>query len=260
MFADANGKLTSSSRFNIGLSGTGGINASRDSAGAGYTTAQYANTNSSQIVVAKAKGSKAAPVAMAVNDVISGITMLPYTGNGSVTVDGVAGFASSGAFTQAVVTELPTGSGNLAGTRMVLGTTNATSNLATNVLELNSDRSATFRGNVSFAGGIQEATQFATSVSGTFAPNPNSGTMMYVTLGGNFTFNGFNSTVNNQGKSMAIVFQQDATGSRIMTSNSALIKWMGGNKTLSTAGNAIDVVSIFYDGNFYYASLSKGYV
>jgi hypothetical protein len=83
--------------------------------------------------------------------------------------------------------------------------------------------------------------------------------MLYVTLAGNFTFNGFNSTVNNQGKSMTIVFKQDATGGRVMTAGS-MIKWAGGEKTLSTAGNSFDVVTIFFDGNFYYASLVKGFV
>jgi hypothetical protein len=118
----------------------------------------------------------------------------------------------------------------------------------------------TLNGIVSFTGGIQEATPLAPNVSGTFAPNPNLGTMLYVTLAGNFTFNGFNSTVNNQGKSMTIVFKQDATGNRVMTSTSSNIKWAGGEKTLSTAGNSFDVVTIFFDGNFYYASLVKGFV
>jgi len=38
------------------------------------------------------------------------------------------------------------------------------------------------------------------------------------------------------------------------------IKWAGGNKTLSTAANATDLITIFYDGSVYYASLSRGYV
>ena len=129
-----------------------------------------------------------------------------------------------------------------------------------NITSVGTLSSLTVSGNVSFAGSIQEGTPFAFNVSGTFAPNPNLGTMLYVTLAGNFTFNGFNSVTNNQGKSMTIVFKQDATGGRVMTSTSSLMKWAGGEKTLSTDPNSFDVVTIFYDGNNYYASLVKGFV
>jgi len=37
------------------------------------------------------------------------------------------------------------------------------------------------------------------------------------------------------------------------------MKFAGGDKTLSTAGGAIDVISIFFDGSVYYASLTKAY-
>jgi len=33
----------------------------------------------------------------------------------------------------------------------------------------------------------------------------------------------------------------------------------GGGKTLSTAANAVDVMTVFYDGTNYYASLTLGY-
>jgi len=37
------------------------------------------------------------------------------------------------------------------------------------------------------------------------------------------------------------------------------MKFAGGNKTLSTAANAIDVLSIFYDGTDYLASLGTNF-
>jgi hypothetical protein len=37
------------------------------------------------------------------------------------------------------------------------------------------------------------------------------------------------------------------------------MKWAGGNKTLSTAANAVDIASVFYDGTTYYASLTLAY-
>jgi hypothetical protein len=37
------------------------------------------------------------------------------------------------------------------------------------------------------------------------------------------------------------------------------MKFAGNSRTLSTAGNATDIISLFYDGSTYYASLTKGY-
>ena len=58
------------------------------------------------------------------------------------------------------------------------------------------------------------------------------------------------------GQSMVIKFIQDGTGSRILSST---MKWAGGAKTLSTAANAVDIASVFYDGTNYYASLTLAY-
>jgi len=37
------------------------------------------------------------------------------------------------------------------------------------------------------------------------------------------------------------------------------MKFAGGAKTLSTAAASIDIISVFYDGTNYYASLTLGY-
>jgi hypothetical protein len=37
------------------------------------------------------------------------------------------------------------------------------------------------------------------------------------------------------------------------------MKFSGGVNVLTTTANAIDVMSVFYDGTTYYATLSKGY-
>jgi hypothetical protein len=90
--------------------------------------------------------------------------------------------------------------------------------------------------------------------SGTITPDFNLGSIHYMTLNGNITMN---SLANVQtGSSMTLVMKQDATGNRLLTSS---MKFAGANKTLSTAGNAIDIISIFYDGTNYYASLTTGY-
>ena len=59
--------------------------------------------------------------------------------------------------------------------------------------------------------------------------------------------------------SSALRITQDATGSRTVTWN-AIFKWSGGAApVLSTAGNAVDIVSFIYDGTYLYGSLvSRG--
>jgi hypothetical protein len=53
--------------------------------------------------------------------------------------------------------------------------------------------------------------------------------------------------------SLTLKLIQDATGSREVTWPSA-VKWPGGSEpTLSTDANAVDIVSIYYDGTNYYA-------
>lgn len=88
----------------------------------------------------------------------------------------------------------------------------------------------------------------------TIAPDASIGTIYKYTATGNFTLNSLNNAV--AGTSMTIIITQDATGSRTMSST---MKFAGASKTLSTAGNSIDIISVFYDGTTYYATLSKGY-
>ena len=91
-------------------------------------------------------------------------------------------------------------------------------------------------------------------VSGTLAIEPSEGTIQRYTLTGNITINGFTTAV--AGTNVTLILKQDATGGRTLTST---MKFLGGVKTLSTAANAIDVLSVFYDGVDYLATLGKGY-
>lgn len=89
----------------------------------------------------------------------------------------------------------------------------------------------------------------------TITPNIALGSIQQVTLTGNVTMDAFGGTPQ-AGQSMVIKFIQDATGNRLLTSS---MKWAGGAKTLSTAANAVDIASVFYDGSTYYASLTLAY-
>jgi hypothetical protein len=88
----------------------------------------------------------------------------------------------------------------------------------------------------------------------TITPNVTNGNVQTVTLTGNVTFNAFASPV--AGQSLTLKVVQDATGSRLLTST---MKFAGASKTLSTAANSIDIISVYYDGTNYFASLAKGF-
>ena len=69
----------------------------------------------------------------------------------------------------------------------------------------------------------------------------------------------FNAPINMPtGGNITLILTQDGTGSRVASWNAAY-KFAGGSKTLSTGPGDIDVVSIFYDGTNYLASLGTDF-
>ena len=88
----------------------------------------------------------------------------------------------------------------------------------------------------------------------TITPDVANGTVQKVTLTGNVTFSAFSNPVT--GQSLTLIVTQDGTGSRTLTST---MKFSGGLKTLSTVAASIDIITVFYDGTDYYASLGKGF-
>jgi hypothetical protein len=92
------------------------------------------------------------------------------------------------------------------------------------------------------------------STSGTITPDFNNGSIQTMTLTGSITMNTLANAI--AGRSMTLIVTQGGTGSYTLTSS---MKFQGGTKTLSTAVGAIDVISVFYDGTNYYATLSTGY-
>jgi hypothetical protein len=89
----------------------------------------------------------------------------------------------------------------------------------------------------------------------TLTPDANAGSIYKYTLTGNITLNTIANVTT--GTSMTVILTQDNVGNRTLTSS---MKFAGNVKTLSTAANSIDIMSVFYDGSTYYASLTKGYV
>ena len=94
------------------------------------------------------------------------------------------------------------------------------------------------------------------NVTGDQSSNINlaNGSIFTMTATGNLTISSLTNAV--AGSSATLIITQDSTGSRLLTST---MKFAGGGKTLSTTPNAIDIISVFYDGTTYYATLSKGY-
>jgi hypothetical protein len=91
------------------------------------------------------------------------------------------------------------------------------------------------------------------TTSGTIAPNAANGNVQTITLNGNLTLNAFTSPL--AGQSLTLIVNTNGTG-RTLTST---MKWAGGEKTLS-ATSTTDIISVFYDGTNYWASLAKGFV
>ena len=92
------------------------------------------------------------------------------------------------------------------------------------------------------------------NTSTSISPNVAAGTIFTYTANSNFTFSTLTNAV--AGSSATIIITQASPGSFTLTST---MKFAGASKTLSTAAASIDIVSVFYDGTTYYATLSKGY-
>lgn len=100
-------------------------------------------------------------------------------------------------------------------------------------------------------------TVFAIGNSGTatLTPDAANGSVQTITATGNFTLSAFSNPVS--GQTITFIITQDATGSRTLTST---MRFAGASKTLSTAANSIDILTVSYIGTTYYASLAKGFV
>jgi len=90
------------------------------------------------------------------------------------------------------------------------------------------------------------------TTSGTITPNVANGNVQTITLNGNLTLNAFTSPV--AGQSLTLIVNTNGTG-RTLTST---MKFAGGSKTLSTTSTT-DIISVFYYGTTYWASLSKDF-
>lgn len=91
------------------------------------------------------------------------------------------------------------------------------------------------------------------TTGGTVAPNVANGNVQKITLNSALTLNAFTSPV--AGQSLTLIIY----GGTSYTSITSTMKFAGGVKTLTATAGCIDIVSIYYDGTTYFASLGKGF-
>jgi hypothetical protein len=80
------------------------------------------------------------------------------------------------------------------------------------------------------------------------------GSVFTMTATGNISANSIANAT--PGVSTTLVISQDATGGRLLNST---WKFAGNVRTLSTAANVTDIVSVIFAGNVYYAAITKGF-
>jgi len=95
---------------------------------------------------------------------------------------------------------------------------------------------------------------FEITYASTITPDVANGNIQTVTLTGGVTFSAFANPI--AGQSLTLFIVQDGTGGRALTST---MLFAGGDKTLTTAGDSVDIMTVFYDGTDYWASLGKDY-
>ena len=93
------------------------------------------------------------------------------------------------------------------------------------------------------------------STTGTITPDPNNGSVQKITLTGSITLNSLSNVAS--GDSLTLIVKQPSSGGPYTLSST--MKFSGANKTLSTGANEIDIITIFYDGTDYLASLSTNF-
>ncbi len=91
------------------------------------------------------------------------------------------------------------------------------------------------------------------TTGGTVAPNVANGNVQKITLNSALTINAFTSPV--AGQSLTLIIY----GGTAYTSITSTMKFAGGVKTLTGTAGCIDILSVYYDGTNYFASLGKGF-
>lgn len=93
------------------------------------------------------------------------------------------------------------------------------------------------------------------STTGTITPDVANGNVQAITLTGSITFSAFSNA--EAGQSMTLIVTQPSSGGPYTLTST--MKFAGGTKTLSTGASDVDIISVFYDGTNYFASLATDF-
>jgi hypothetical protein len=175
------------------------------------------------------------------------VTAASYT-YASITVD------AQGRITSASNGTAPLTSGGALGTPSSGTVTNLTGTASINIngtVGATTASTGTFT-SINFKNPIEPIYSLGTT-GGTIAPDPANGSVQSITLNSALTINAFTNPT--AGESLTLIIN----GGTAYTSITSTMKFAGGIKTLTGTAGCIDILSIFYDGTNYYASLGKGY-
>ena len=92
------------------------------------------------------------------------------------------------------------------------------------------------------------------TTGGTIAPDVANGNSQKITLNSALTINAFTNPI--AGQSLTLIVYGDTA----YTSITSTMKFAGGDKTLTATAGCIDIVTIYFDGTTYFASIGKGFV
>jgi hypothetical protein len=212
-------------------------------------------SDSHRVAFARSRGTLASPTSVQANDIVGSFSFFGHNGTSYQT--------NSVSFIRAVVDS--SYSANTANIPIGLRFTVNQSNNVPIVHNLFANGLANFASdifagaNISYGGNLnltrfKETTYTIGNVTGTVTPDLNNGSIQTMTLTGNITLSSLSNV--QAGSSATLILKQDGTGNRILTST---MKFASGQKTLSTGANATDIMSVFYDGSTYYATLTTGY-
>jgi len=278
---DVNGNsIVSTTNGDIVLApnGTGLVSAQADLVvGYGTSAANISSLGAYDLVLSTNEGTTSGTITIA--DGANGTISLTPNGTGVVSVTSdltVSGSISSGANNPVIIAPNGTGDVHLNTDSVRIGDNNANATIATHGtgdLILTTNEGSGVEGIIRIFDGANgnititpngtgmtmlnnieyhEKIHSLGTTSGTITPDVANGNVQTITLNGNLTFSAFSNPV--AGQSLTLIINTNGTG-RTLTST---MLFAGGSKTLSTT-STIDVISVFYNGTTYYASLAKDF-
>jgi len=207
----------------------------------------------------------AGSVSTAISSDSAGQTVITFTGTGDTQIVAGSGIGvtqpdSAGAFTISLSDIVADNSPQLGGNLDVNGNSIVSTSNGNITIAPNGNGKVVLSGQKLNDAQLEnyKETIHSLSYNAVLQPDVANGNVQTVTLTGNTQFSGFANE--EPGQSVTLIIKQDGTGNRLLTEDSAgRLKFAGGSGTLSTGANAVDILTIFYDGTDYFGSLSTNF-